>query len=79
MMPSVSTDEVNAPAHARVQLPKGIEIVRFFCPCFLLSRICFQLHPEELYRDPTVLTVIFSGEDHTMSNLLKHVIAPMFV
>ncbi|KAI6227383.1 RNA-pol-L-2 domain-containing protein [Aphelenchoides fujianensis] len=49
------------PEHARVQPPQGIQI----------------LNSAEYHKDPTVLTVVFTGEDHTMSNLLKHVIAPM--
>ncbi|KAI6179768.1 RNA-pol-L-2 domain-containing protein [Aphelenchoides besseyi] len=49
------------PQNPRVQLPMEIEI----------------LNPADYNRDPTVLTVVFTGEDHTMSNLLKHVIAPM--
>ncbi|KAI6190854.1 DNA-directed RNA polymerase I subunit D [Aphelenchoides bicaudatus] len=50
-----------AQVNARVQPPVGIEI----------------LNPNDYCRDNTVLSVVFTEEDHTMSNLLKHVIAPM--
>ncbi|CAD5213103.1 unnamed protein product [Bursaphelenchus okinawaensis] len=44
-----------------VQLPKGLEIV----------------DADEYLKDKTMITVVMKGEDHTISNLLKHVIGPM--
>lgn len=39
----------------------------------------FQLNPDALKKDPTNLTVILHGEDHTIGNSLKHILCKMLI
>ncbi|CAD5217879.1 unnamed protein product [Bursaphelenchus xylophilus] len=51
----------NTTEYPSVQLPKGLEIV----------------DGDSYTKDKSMITVVMKGEDHTIANLLKHVIAPM--